>query len=42
MSERVVNLFLFVEGNLIKSLGATAHDFDGDDEQAMPSLPLSV
>jgi hypothetical protein len=34
MSERVVNLFLFVESKLIKSLGVTAHDFDGNDEQA--------
>jgi hypothetical protein len=34
MSERVENLFLYVEGELIKSLGATTHYFDGNDEQA--------
>jgi hypothetical protein len=34
MSERVVNLFLYVERNLIKSLGAVAHDFEGDDNSA--------
>jgi hypothetical protein len=42
MSERVVNLFLYVEGELIKSLGATAHDFDGNDEQANAFLQSRV
>lgn len=34
MSETVANLFLYVEDEVIKSLGAVAHDFDGDDDQA--------
>jgi|HubBroStandDraft_2_1064218.scaffolds.fasta_scaffold148177_2 hypothetical protein len=42
MSERVVNLFLYVEDELIKSLGATAHDFDGNDEQANAFLQNRV
>ena len=42
MSERVVNLFVHVENRLIKSLGAVAHDFDGDDEQAKVFLQHRV
>jgi hypothetical protein len=42
MSERVVNLFLYVEGELIESLGATAHDFNGNDEQANAFLQSRV
>jgi hypothetical protein len=33
MSETVVNPFLYVEGGVVKSLGAVAHDFDGTDDQ---------
>jgi hypothetical protein len=42
MSERIVNLFLYVESNLVKNLGAVAHDFDGDDEQAKVFLQSQV
>lgn len=42
MSETVANLFLYVEDEVIKSLGAVAHDFDGDDDQAKIFLQSRV
>jgi hypothetical protein len=42
MSERVLNLFLYLEGELIKSLGAIAYDFEGTDEQAKVFLQSRV
>src|SRR5437763_6951943 len=33
MSEKIANLFLYVDGEVIKSLGAVAHDFEGADDQ---------
>jgi len=34
MNEVIVNLFFFVEKRLVKSLGASGHTFEGDEEQA--------
>lgn len=42
MSEKIANLFLYLEGEIIKSLGATAHHFDGNDEQANAFLQSRV
>jgi len=38
MRETVFNLFLYLEGEIIKSIGAVPHDFDGDEHQAMVFL----
>ncbi len=42
MTEQVANLFLYVEGRLIKSLGAIAHDVDGSDDQIATFLQAQV
>jgi hypothetical protein len=42
MSERAVNLFLYVEGGVIRSLGAVAHDLDGDDGHILTILRSQV
>ena len=38
MSETVANLFLYVEGEVIKGLGAVAHDLYGDDREIVAFL----
>jgi hypothetical protein len=42
MSERAANLFLFVEGEVVKSLGAVAHDLEGDDDRIIAFLRSRV
>jgi len=38
MSETVANLFLYVESEVIKGLGAVAHDLDGNDHETVAIL----
>lgn len=43
MKEVIVNLFLFIDENdLIEKIGAVSHEMDGDDEDKMSFLSVSV
>src|SRR5690349_11033815 len=42
MSERAVNLFLFVDNDIIKELGVVAHDLDGSEDQKIEALKSNV
>jgi hypothetical protein len=42
MSELVANLFLYLEDNVIKKLGAVAHNLDGDENQKIAFLQNQV
>lgn len=42
MREKIYNLFVFVEGKMIVSLGVVVHDCEGDDEQKLRFLQSKV
>ena len=42
MRERAVNLFLYVENDVIKELGVVAHELEGDDDQIIAALKSRV
>ena len=42
MSERAVNLFLYVENDTIKELGVVAHELEGSDDQIIAALKSRV
>ena len=41
-TEEIYNLFVFMEGNDIKNLGVTVHEFDGTDDQKVAFLQSRV
>jgi len=42
MSERAVNLFLYVENDMIKELGVVIHEVEGSDDRIMAALKSRV
>jgi hypothetical protein len=42
MSERAINLFLYVQNDVIHELGVVAHELDGNDDQILGSLRSRV
>ena len=42
MRERAINLFLYVENDVIKELGVVAHELEGSDDQVIAALKSRV